>query len=270
MLDAKINLIVEKCIALEIEDRKDVFAREVSQIKEKMNLHGMFHSSVTVKHIIEAIANEFRIRSSFIWNAFARAIDTQNILLNEETVTEIKHNIENILDNQSLDLTKHYQDLNGIMQGTGRYKSIQELKTSALERTFNEIEYATLKQSISSGSEPGIVNIYQSYGIVQTGQGSTSSMSVSLESSSIKEIEKALISAKQAIEQSNILSPDNREQALELVSDITNEIKRSKPNTFRIRGALEGLALTVRTLGSASSAYKLIKGAASLLGLQLP
>jgi hypothetical protein len=74
----------------------------------------------------------------------------------------------------------------------------------------------------------------------------------------------------QAIDQAASLRPDERDQALELVSDVKRELQRDQPNRLRIRGAFQGLATVIQTLAAAPQAYQLLKGAAALLGLQLP
>ena len=75
---------------------------------------------------------------------------------------------------------------------------------------------------------------------------------------------------KQIFEQINLIGESERNEALELVSDVENEIQRGKPNVSRIRGALQGLATSIQTIAAAQQAYQLLKGAASLFGLQLP
>ena len=95
-------------------------------------------------------------------------------------------------------------------------------------------------------------------------------MTIKLGGEEHREIETALKAIEQALEQAASLSAIERRQSLELVSDVKNELQREEPNRFRIRGALEGLATTIQTISAAPQAYQLLKGAAALLGLQLP
>ncbi|HUT30052.1 MAG TPA: hypothetical protein VMX13_09695 [Sedimentisphaerales bacterium] len=270
MIDQKTISVVEERVAQELEDRRGVFAREVSQIKERMNAKGALYSGATVGSITAAVGNEFRVRASLIWYAFARALDAQGIRLSQETVMDVKRRLETMLASESGDLAKYCEELRGIARGPVHAKSAEELRRSAAVRICNEIDYTALRQSTSSQRESGVVNIYQSYGIVQTGDRSSASININIGSEEIHEIEKALESVKQALEESRSLSPDRRSETLELVSDVTNEIKRPKPNSLRIRGALQAIASTVQTMAAASEAYQLLKGAASMLGLHLP
>lgn len=270
MIDLDALTIVDKRVTQDLEDRREVFAREVSHIKEKMNAMGAFYSGATVKLISGAIGNEFRVRASLIWHAFARALDAKAVVLSNKITSEVKQRLADILDKHSPDLPKHHQELAGITRGPIFGKSVQELKKAALDRIFTEIDYALLKHSAPSEPGSSVVNVYQSYGIVQTGAGSSASLTINLDSEELSEIEKALESVKETLERSTSLASVERNQAFELVSDIKNEIKRAKPNLFRIRGAMQGLAMTIQTIASAPKAYQLLKGAASLLGLQLP
>ena len=55
-----------------------------------------------------------------------------------------------------------------------------------------------------------------------------------------------------------------------MLDDVKNELQRNEPNQFRIRGAIEVLANVVQTVVATPQVYQLLKGAAALLGLQLP
>lgn len=270
MIDPDVLSVVEKRVAQDLEDRRDVFEREVAEIKEKMNALGAFYSSATVTHILDAIGNEFRVRASLIWHALARALDAKGILLTEKLSSEIKGRLGDMLDTGSPDLPKYHQELAGIARGPVVGKSVVHLRKAALERVFTEIQYAVLKQSARTETDSGVVNIYQSYGIVQTGARSSASLTVKLGTEELREIQKALESVKQVLEECSSLSSDEHNQALELVSDAEKEIIRDQPNRFRICGALQGLATTIRTIAAAPQAYEVLKGAAALLGLQLP
>jgi len=270
MIDPDVLSVVEKRVAQDLEDRRGMFEREVAQIKERMAARNAFYSSATVRCILDAIGNEFRVRVSLIWHAFARALDAKGILLTDNLSSEVKERLGGMLDKESHDLPKDHQELAGITRGPVPGKSLAQLKAAALDRIFTEIEYAVLKQSARTETDSRVVNIYQSYGIVQSGAGSSASLTVKLASEELREIQKAIESVKQVIQESSSLRSDERDQALELVSDVEKETNRDQPNRFRICGALQGLATTVRTIAAAPQAYEVLKGAAALLGLQLP
>ena len=270
MMNSEVLSVVEKRVVQDIEDRHKALSHELASLWENMSARGLLQSSITVMQTLDAIGNEFRVRVSLVWNAFARALDAKRIVLTATLASEVKERLAELLDQHSTDLAEHYQKTVQLMPGLSSLKSLQELRTAALERIATEIDYAMLKHSTPAESTPSVVNIYQSYGVVQTGAGASASFTVKLGGDDRREIEIALKAVEQALEQAASLNSTERGQAFELLSDVKNELQRDEPNRFRIRGALEGLAITIQTVAAAPQAYQLLKGAAALLGLQLP
>ena len=270
MIDQEVLSVIENRVTQDLEDRRKAFAQEVSQLWGNLSFRGMLRSSATVEQTLGAIGNEFRVRVSLIWHAFARAFGAKKIMISKALASEVKQRLADLLDEGSADLPTQYEKMTQLMPSVASFKTLQELRSAALERIATEIDYAVLKQSVSEESTPGVVNIYQSYGIVQTGTGSSASLRIKLGGEEHREIETALKAIETALEQAASLSTIERGQSLELVSDVKNELQREEPNRFRIRGALEGLATTIQTISAAPQAYQLLKGAAALLGLQLP
>lgn len=271
MLSQDLLNIIEARVKQDFEDRRNLFSREVSQIKEEMNFKHSLHSSATVRLILDAIGNEYRVRTSMIWQSFARGLQDQGVLLDKSTSDEVKELLAKMIDNHSSDLLKHYSDLKGILNVLKPPKTSDELRMAAIERTSTEIDFVCLKHSRPTNlTSPTVVNVYQDYGIVQTGSGSTASLSVTIGTQERHEIEKVIEAIQKLLDARTSLSPEQHTEAIELVKDLEGEIQRPKPNKHRIRGALQGLATTVQTVAAAPEAYQLIKGAAALLGLQLP
>jgi hypothetical protein len=270
MLDQNIVSVVIDRVAQDLEDRREAFGREVGQLWEEMNAKGALRSGATAKRTLAAISNEFRVRSTLIWYAFARAIGAKQIKLDGIIGSEVKKRLSDLLERNSCDLTEHYQRLKNLVSSSSLSRSISELSKAALERIYTEIDFAMLRNSESGEPSPGVVNIYQSYGIVQTGSGSSASLEIKIGGEERIEIEKALNAVKQVVECAELIGKSRRTEALELVSDVENEIERDRPNIFRIRSALQGLATSIQTIAAASQAYQLLKGVASFFGLQLP
>lgn len=268
MIDPTVLSVVENRVTQDLEDRRRVFSHEVAQIWERMNVRGVLHSTMTATQTLEAIGTEFRVRTSLIWQAFARAFDAKRIMLSETMAVEVKQHIIDLLDRHSADLPERHKMATQLMRRP--LAPIEEPRIAALERIFTEIDFAVLKHSAPTESTPGVVNIYQSYGIVQTGAGTSASFTIRIGGPERREIEEALEAIEQALGQAASLGSVERDQALELVSDVKNELRREEPNGLRIRGALQGLATTIQTVAAAPQAYQLLKGAAALLGLQLP
>lgn len=140
-----------------------------------------------------------------------------------------------------------------------------------MARVASEIDFAVAQAGVGTDSATASISpvtIYQSYGIVQTGAGSLATMTVALGAEERRVIEGALDAVERVIDAAG----DTRElrATVELVRDVRQEMERPEPNSLRIRGALQGIATTVQTMGSAAGAYQLLKGAAALFGLTLP
>jgi HPt (histidine-containing phosphotransfer) domain-containing protein len=271
MLSQNLLSIIEARVKQDLEDRRNLFSREVNQIKEKMNFKHSLYSGTTVRLILDAIENEYRVRTAMIWQSFARGLQDQGVVLDKSTSDEVKELLVKMIDSHSSDLLKHYSGLNGILHGSKPPKTSDKLRMAAIERTFTEIDFVCLKHSRpTSPTSSTIVNVHQDYGIIQTGSGSTASLSVTIGTQERHEIEKVIEAVHKLLDERTSLSPEQHTEASELVKDLEGEIQRPKPNKHRIRGALQGLATTVQTIAAAPEAYQLIKGAAALLGLQLP
>lgn len=266
MIPQDIITVVERRIKQDFEDRSETFGKEISNIWEKLSSRGLLSSGMTVTQTEEAVGNEFRVRASLAWQALARGLNSKNISLTDSLAVEAKRYVANVVNTHSSDLLRHLHKVANFIPGATSIKSISELRNAAVDRINTEIDYTTLGQSQSSDPNPIIIN----YGIYQTGQSSSATYSISLPKEDLHEIEKAINATREAIEQAVNLKSEERDQALELIADVEHEIKRDKPNSLKIRGALQGLAITVQTISAAPQAYQLLKGAAALLGLQLP
>ena len=270
MLSDNLISIINNRVTQELEDRRVLFEREVAGLKEGQVSVGSLYSGATVRLILDAIGNEYRIRTSLIWQAFARALGAADISISDEICSEVKDSLAKMLDANSMDLPKSHQALDRILRGSSPKKSVEELRTAALERTATDIDYAVLRNPESPGSPPTVLNINQGYGIIQAGSGSSASLNISVGHEERLEIEKVIKSVRQLLEQPDVLNSTQGSQTKELLSDLEGEIDRSQPNGHRIRGALQGLATIVQTVAAAPLVYQVIKGAAALFGLPLP
>jgi hypothetical protein len=146
----------------------------------------------------------------------------------------------------------------------------EELEKPGIEKVMSEIDISLLAAGRQSAQGlPGTtVNIYQPYGIVQTGANSTASFAVNAEHKA------AALKALNAVDEALADAPDGQDvqvaETRELVADAREELSKPSPNMLRVRSSLSGIAVTVQTLGSAAQAYALLKGAAALLGVHLP
>jgi hypothetical protein len=271
MISPDVLSVVERRAVESLDDRRAAFAYEINQLWGKQSANGVLQSGSTISQTLDAIGNEFRVRAQLIWHAFAQAFDAAKMKISETVALELKQRLSDLLDNGSSDLSANYERTDQIMPGVAaKLKSLDELRSAAVERVSTDIDYAVLKHSVADDSGQGFVKIYQSVGIIQTGAGASASLSIRLGGEERREIETAIEAVREALEQSASLSPAERTQSLDLVSDVKKELQAEQPNRYRIRGALAALATTIQTLSAVPQAYRLLKGAAALVGLDLP
>ena len=102
------------------------------------------------------------------------------------------------------------------------------------------------------------------------GSHSTATLHVGLDADERRTLGRALEAVREVLESSSAVDPNERSQALEIVTETMAELETEEPNRLKVRSAISGLATTVRTMAASPQAYELLKGAAALLGLQLP
>jgi hypothetical protein len=270
MFDVDLVSAVRKKAALDLDDRKEAFAREVANIRERMNINGALRSSMTQRQIIDAIGNEFRIRCFLIWDTFSRGLSSKESGFDDSSADEIKRELAALVDEHSNDLLAAHIEMQKLMRGSSGLKSVEQLRGDAFSRVNAEIDLAVLGQIKRKNVGGGNINIYQGFGIVQTGVASSASLTVTVNVEERREIGVALEALESVIETSLGVDDDRRKDALELVGDLRTEMDRPKPNRSRIRGAILGLATTIQTIAAAPQVYNLLKGAAALFGLRLP
>ena len=70
MLSKDLLNIIEARIKQDLEDRRNLFRREIAQIKEDMVAKNSLYSGATVRLILDAIETEYRVRTAMIWQSF--------------------------------------------------------------------------------------------------------------------------------------------------------------------------------------------------------
>ena len=267
---SQVEQLAERRATLELEDRIKIFAKEVAELRSQFNARGVLFSSIDVSAVHEAVSREARIRAAIIWNALARALSVSQTLLTEESAREAKEFIDRLLRKHSNDLQEHLTTAARALPGH-HAESVDPLLAAALERFYTEVDFALLSSLTRAGDRRGpVINIYQSQGIVQTGDFARASVTINISAEERQEITRALEAAREAVEKAPSLSPRERRSVIELIDETRVEAKKEEPNRLKLRAGLQGVATAIQTLGSAPQAYGLVKGAAALLGVDLP
>ncbi|MEP6824727.1 MAG: hypothetical protein ABI919_07915, partial [Ramlibacter sp.] len=147
-----------------------------------------------------------------------------------------------------------------------------------LGRVLEEI--VTVGQSMQNGqgekSGPGIaqaaphVAIYGNvFGSLQTGVGSTSTVTQSWASPEHEGLARAILSLQGAIADAATLQATEKDDLREELDRAVYEIQKKEPNKSVLLRTLAGVGAVIQTLGSASEAWDAVKAAAAALGVPL-
>ena len=269
-MDAAVIRLIEERAALEIEDRQEILRFEIGRITAESSSRGTLNSGMTVQAIQGVVRREARVRTTLVWISLARALTASGELLTDETATEAKDLISRLTRQHSADLQTHLEYAALLMRSELGVSAEGDLE-AAFSRINTEVDFALLSAGRGSDADqPQTLNIYQSQGIIQTGPHATAAMTIIIGVEERQEITLALSAVRAALETDASLGDQERSNALQLVDETATELEKPEPNGLKVRSALQGLATTMQAVASAPQVYILLKGAASLLGLDLP
>jgi hypothetical protein len=244
--------------------------RCASIIKADFSCRNALTSGPAQSALDRQTAREFEIRALLVWQAFGRVLHGVRLSEHPGVDLQLKGIVDDFLRTGCDDLIKNYEFTGTLMRSSQSRRDVEPLRKRAYDRVCSEIDISLLSATRSDSNAGSVVNIFQSYGIVQTGQNSTASFAQTFGASEREKLSEALQKAEEAVKNSTEVSVRDSQAFLEVVADARGEIARDQPNFARLRGSLMAIATTVQALGSASQAYQLIKAAATFVGITLP
>ena len=151
-------------------------------------------------------------------------------------------------------------------------KQLEDAKAHALNKVGCEIDLYTagLERAMRDAQQhrPTSVNVHGPVGILQTGDYSTASMTITLDDTSKKEIVTALETVEAAIRDLQD-TPFDKAELLELIRESKAEASEHQPKTTRLKGFLLGIATSIQSVAALRPAYETLKGALALIGVPL-
>lgn len=270
MISKNLIEIIRDRVALDMEDRKELFSVEIAKIREELNAKNVLYSSAAIKVLTDAVATEIRRRCLMIWQIIERGMNAKGAKLGDNDSHGIEVWLNKLIDEFSTDIELEHEKTKKLGEGYPIIvETVENIKKAAKARIKSEIEFVVLAESNKKSESSENITI-QNVGILQTGTGARACIALTLGEGERRKIDNALSSTENIIKSSSTINSEQRDAILELLTDIRDELKRGKPNTYRIRGIIQALASVVQTMAAAPGAYKLIKGIAPFFGLQLP
>lgn len=272
MLSDELIQLAATRIQIELAERQERFGQEIQQLVSEMILQGLGRSGAMLERIGQAIAREFDIRAMLAWQVLSRVMSGQSLSFDAMLNRQVKQQIETHLDAECQDLATQYQWTINLIPIAGGLPPFNDIRAKAVAKIESEVDISLRAVGRQQGSVNALttVNIYQPYGIVQMGSGSVANFTQQFDHTARQQLASALDAMERSIEKAHELSDAGRSQIQEVVREIHAEVSQLSPNVPRLRGLLIGVATTIQTLGSAASAYALLKAAAALIGVYLP
>lgn len=272
MIKPELISLARRRIDLELRERKRAFGHTVGEVKGQFVGANMLWSSSAQQRLGEVIEQELQVRAMLAWQILSRILSNQPLEVDGRVGNQMKETVAGGLDSNCDDILSEYESVKGLLPGTGLVPPWESLRWLALEKVESEIDITLLSAAAfkRESGEPTTINIYQSYGIVQTGAGATASLVQNFGQAERQRLSEALDAVENVASESADLSPRQLLELDEVVGDIRGELAKESPNMSKVRGALIAISTTIQTLGSAAGAYDLLKGAAALIGVHLP
>jgi hypothetical protein len=164
-------------IQIELAERRERFGQEMQQMISEMTLQGLGRSGAVVERIVRAIAREFDIRATLVWQVLSRVMSGEPLPFDAQLSRQVKQQIEGHLDAECEDLARQYQWAPNAISIAGSLPSFNDMRAKAVAKIGSAVDISllTVSRQHSPVSTSTTVNIYQPYGIVQTGSGSVAS-----------------------------------------------------------------------------------------------
>lgn len=272
MLSPELLELAKRRVRVEFEERTRSFVHEVQRIMLDAVGQNSDQSTVTKQLMSEAMEREVEVRASLVWQILGRILATQPLPVHSGLATQLKSFVAESLEVGREDIRQVYDKACAIMPGAGAVKDWEQMRSFALEKVETEIDLSLLAvgQTKEQGARQPTINVYQPFGIVQVGHGSSAMVVHELASGERQQLREALESIKSAIGTTQELPVSQRSDLNEVIEEAQSEIEKPSPNRIRLQGVLAAIAAGVQTLGSVKDAYAALKGAATLIGVHLP
>lgn len=272
MLSPELLELAKRRVRVEFEERTRIFVHEVQRIKLEAVGRNMYVSTVTQQLMSKVVESELEVRALLVWQILARILATQPLSVDSGLDAQLKGFVVESLDAGCDDISQVYETALAIMPSSGAVKEWGPMRSFALEKVETEIDLSLLavRQAKEQGAPQPTINVYQPFGVLQVGHGSSAMVVHDLVSEERQRLTSALEAIRVAIGKTQELPVNAASNLNDVIEEAKSEIEKPSPNRIKLQGVLAAIAASVQTLGSAKDAYALLKGTAALIGVHLP
>lgn len=270
--------IARRMIEVKFYERQEQIRKEIGQIKVRMVNQGLSFSSGHYKEAEELCAHELSIRASIAWQTLKHVLSTAGLTPSDTLADDLKTEVQNYLIQERSEFQSKLEEWGsrGSMSSAVPLLKAQDI---ALKRVGAEIDLWMIElqiraEAISSSpaeAQQPPISIGEVHGgfIFQTGPGATASVTI-ISSENREAILQAIERVKKEIEDAADLPGLNKEEIGEILEEISSEAQKDEPNGLRLGSLFAGAIAAISAFASLRPAYQTLKGAAALLGINLP
>src|SRR5436309_2821773 len=183
MLPSPVADTARRAVAIAMRERREAFPHAYADIITEVTKRGMLMSGRTVVLVRELVEGEFQVRAHLAWQAWLRALSTQQAVVMTDLRAFLLAEIENALEAQSQDLPEklaEVQRVTGNVGGANPQQFLLTARANALEKVASEIDYTMLEATSkhAQGANSATFNFYGQVGAVLTGPGATATVTI--------------------------------------------------------------------------------------------
>lgn len=274
MIDPRIVEISRRMTTTRFEDRWDSLGRSISQTLAEFSARGTGQSSMALQAVGRICVAEARAAVQLAWQNVWRAALTIGVEPSADLSAQLKAEIRTQTD-------EHFSRLRATLEDYDRrirshvahvYDDLVKARQLALAETDAEVDLAVASLERRAEKE-GVRSVYQFYApvaAVVSGRHASASVVQNIGGQERAQLAGALERIQEAIAHAEQLQDQPKGELVELVREARNELDRPNPNGLRLTSVLQGIGFAVQTIGSLEPAYRALKAAAALVGIQLP
>lgn len=279
MLDERVSRFVQDAVRVKSHEFDQDLLVRFAQADSTAVAAGQFNGTGRINHYMQLCRQELRNRAQYIFLEIQRALGLYPQLLADALKKELVRLLTIELHNQCAVVQRLLHQGLGLSKVPNIATAPGGLNTQLGDelRHLNEkytlemgafIQTATQRSEAVNREDRSVV-IHGPVGVLQTGDYSTSTMTVNLGAGDREAMSKALDIAANTLANSQHLAAEHRREMLEVVDHLREAISQQRPNQSFIRGMFTVLCSTLQTLASCEPAMNALRAAALPFGIVL-
>lgn len=266
MLDERIFKLAQETSDAELRDTEESHASRVKHWK--VVAHGQGRQFLGIADVYK---REVASRAMTIWRSLQRAHSSYGGTLTDSLRADLGVAFHEQLERHVAELHETFhRDMAECPPGANLARTVDNAVANALKRHAAEIEHyvASLEVAADRGRDTGTgYHFYGTVGAVVAASGATAHVVQHIGVEQRDALLAALQLGRDVLSSAATLSPQDRQDWLEIADDVEKEAKKERPNTRRLSQALQNVAAAVQGIANGAPAYDALRAAGMAIGL---